>query len=69
MTMQQELSIWSSVETLDVELTEGVTKLTEGVTKNENLKFLWDIMIKCDHLTRKPEIVVVNRNRSNLYDY
>ena len=36
----------------------------EGVVDNEEVKILWDVMIRCDReiKTRKPDIVVVNKN-------
>ena len=36
----------------------------EGVVDNEEVKILWDVMIRCDReiKTRKPDIVVVIKN-------
>ena len=35
-----------------------------GVVENEEVKILWDVIIQCDReiKTRKPDVVVVNKN-------
>ena len=36
-----------------------------SVSENDEVKLLWDINIQCDHVieTRRPDIVVVNKQR------
>ena len=38
----------------------------EGVTKNKDKKLLWDFSIRTDHEieTRRPDLVVINKNKS-----